>query len=197
MLGRRGAGSEFRVPCLLIAFNADPELYEHNNGYVVSEQGKALDFVLEVAPSRTRAEDNTNKRDFYALHGVVKYWRFDDEYQPNRVKLAGDQLVNGVYEPIAIEELEDGVLQGHSASLALYLRWEQGQLRLHDPATRQHVATFESETRPGRPRARIAHPGSGGPPWSTERLTRREANAQGSADVRNTRRLVLVPATYS
>ena len=60
-------------------------------------------------------------------------------------RLAGDRLVDGVYEPIAIEELPDGVLQGYSAELNLYLRWEQGQLRLHDPATGQHIATFESE----------------------------------------------------
>ena len=129
----------------MIAFNADPELYEDNNGYVVSEQGKPPDFVLEIASPRTRGEDNTHKRDFYARHGVVEYWRFDEEDRPNRVKLAGDRLVEGGYEPVAIEELPDGVLQGYSAALNLYLRWEQGELRLHDPATGQHIATFESE----------------------------------------------------
>ena len=144
-LGRRGSGAEYRIPDLLIAFDADPELYEDNNGYVVSEQGKPPDFVLEVASPRTRGEDNTDKRDFYARHGVVEYWRFDEEDRPNRVKLAGDRLVDGRYEPIAIEELADGVLQGYSAELNLYLRWEQGQMRLHDPATGQHIATFESE----------------------------------------------------
>ena len=144
-LNRRGSGAEYRIPDLLIAFDADPELYERNNGYVVSEQGKPPDFVLEIASPRTRGEDNSHKREFYASHGVVEYWRFDEEYRPNRVKLAGDRLVDGVYEPIAIEELADGVLQGYSPSLNLYLRWEQGQLRLHDPATGQHIATFESE----------------------------------------------------
>ena len=144
-LGRRGSGAEYRIPDLLIAFDADPELYEDNNGYVVSEQGKPPDFVLEIASPRTRGEDNTHKRDFYARHGVAEYWRFDEEDRPNRVKLAGDQLVEGGYEAIAIEELPDGVLQGYSAALNLYLRWEQGQLRLHDPATDQHIATFESE----------------------------------------------------
>ena len=144
-LNRRGSGAEYRIPDLLIAFNADPELYEHNNGYVVSEQGKPPDFVLEIASPRTRGEDNTHKRDFYVRHGVAEYWRFDEEDRPNRVKLAGDRLVDGVYEPIAIEELAEGVLQGYSAALNLYLRWEQGQLRLHNPATGRHIATFESE----------------------------------------------------
>ena len=94
-LGRRGSGAEYRIPDLLIAFDADPELYEDNNGYVVSEQGKPPDFVLEIASPRTRGEDNTHKRDFYARHGVVEYWRFDEEDRPNRVKLAGDRLVEG------------------------------------------------------------------------------------------------------
>ena len=144
-LGRRGSGAEFRVPDLLIAFNAYPELYEHNNGYVVSEQGRPPDFVLEIASPGTRAEDNTGKRDFYARHGVVEYWRFDEEDRPDQVRLAGDRLVGGSYEPVAIEELADGVLQGYSAALDLFIRWEQGQLRWHDPATGCHIATLENE----------------------------------------------------
>ena len=144
-LGRRGSGAEFRVPDLLIAFGADPELYERSNGYVVSEQGKPPDFVLEIASPSTRAEDNTDKREFYARHGVVEYWRFDEEDRPNQVRLAGDRLVGDAYEPVAIEELEDGVLQGYSAVLNLHLRWEQGELAWHDPATGRHIATFESE----------------------------------------------------
>ena len=80
----RGSGAEFRVPDLLIAFGADPELYDRNNGYVVSEQDKPPDFVLEVASPSTRAEDNTGKRDFYARHGVAEYWRFDEEDRPGQ-----------------------------------------------------------------------------------------------------------------
>ena len=141
----RGPGANFRVPDLLIAFDADPELYEANNGYIVSEQGKPPDFVLEIASPSTRATDNDAKREFYARHGVLEYWRFDEEESRNSVRLAGDRLVNGVYEPIAIEELPGGVLQGYSPSLNLYLRREQGELRWHDPAMGQHIATFEGE----------------------------------------------------
>ena len=36
-------------------------------------------------------------------------------------------------------------MQGYSAVLNLHLRWEQGQLAWHDPATGRHIATFESE----------------------------------------------------
>ena len=37
------------------------------------------------------------------------------------------------------------MLQEYSEALNLYLRWDQVDLRLHDPATRRHIATFEDE----------------------------------------------------
>ena len=142
---RRGPDVDFRIPDLLIAFDVDPGLYELNNGYVVSEQGNPPDFVLEIASPSTRAADNGAKRNFYARHGVVEYWRFDEDDGPGSVRLAGDRLVDGVYQPIDIEELPGGVLQGYSPALDLYLRWERGELRWHDPATGRHIATFESQ----------------------------------------------------
>ena len=45
--------SRARRPDLLIAFDVDPQAYEANNGYVISEQGKPPDFVLEVASQST------------------------------------------------------------------------------------------------------------------------------------------------
>ena len=48
-----------------------------------------------------------------------------------------------------IEAVEDGVLQGYSAVLDLFIRWERGELRWHDPKTGRHIATFEQE-REGR-----------------------------------------------
>ena len=61
------------------------------------------------------------------------------------LRLAGDRLVNGQYEPIQVDELPDGSLQGHSAILNVDLRWTDGQLRWHDPVTGLHIATFDSE----------------------------------------------------
>ena len=172
-LGRRGSGAEFRVPDLLIAFEANPELYERNNGYVVSEQGKPPEFVLEIASPSTRAEDNAGKRDFYARHEVVEYWRFDEEDRPNRVRLAGDRLAGGHYEPIAVEELDDGVLQGYSAALNLHLRWGAGGTALARPGDRpphsdlrRPACPRRQRTEPRRSRTRRPHgsrrPGRGG-----------------------------------
>jgi len=141
-----------RYPDLLIAFNANPAAYRESNAYVISEQGKPPDFILEIVSPSSRRRDRVIKRQAYADLCVPEYWRFDEVDSPRRVKLAGDRLsAEGPYRPIAIERLADGALQGYSAVLNLYLRWEKGQLRWHDPTTGQHIVTLEDE------RARADH----------------------------------------
>ena len=135
-----------RYPDLLIAFDADLEAHKRRNGYIIDEQGKPPDFVLEIASRRTGREDVVDKRNDYAGLGIPEYWRFDETGSFHRTRLAGDRLApDGRYQPIPIEGVADGVLQGFSQVLNLYLRWENGQLRWHDPATGRHIATFEGE----------------------------------------------------
>ena len=144
---RSMAGS--RYPDLLIARNVDPEAYERSNGYIIDEQGKPPDFVLEIASRSTGIIDVTVKRDHYAAMGILEYWRFDATGEHHGARLAGDRLVDGRYVPIPIDPLPDNILQGHSRALNLLLRWEQRRLGWHDPATGDHIATFISE-RAGR-----------------------------------------------
>ena len=134
-----------RYPDLLVAFDVDPAAYRQSNAYVISEQGKPPDFVLEIASRRTGRIDVTEKREDYAALGIGEYWRFDETGEHHGARLAGDRLVDGVYVAIEIEELPDGSLRGYSAALNLHLRWERGQLGWHDPATGRHIATFEDE----------------------------------------------------
>ena len=143
------------APDLLVAFNADPaELYA-SNGYIISEQGKPPDLVMEIASRDTGRNDIGEKREWYAALGIPEYWRFDETGAYHRARLGGDRLVEGEYQPIPIETLEDGALQGYSPTLNLYLRWEAGELRWYDPATGEHIATFESE-RIGREAEQLA-----------------------------------------
>ena len=134
-----------RYPDLLIAFGVDPAAYYRRNAYVISEQGKPPDFVLEIASPRSRRTDRVDKRRDYAALGVPEYWRFDEAGRRRESRLAGDRLVDGRYEPVAVEELADGVLQGYSAALNLFIRWEQGELRWYDPATGQHILTYDDQ----------------------------------------------------
>ena len=148
IVARRGARLR-RVPDLLIAFDVDPDLYYEQNGYVISDQGKAPDFILEVASPSTAKIDTVEKRVDYAAFGVREYWRFDHTGESHGTRLAGDRLVGDRYEPIAIVELESEVLQGESDVLGLWLRWDHGGLGWIDPATGEHIPTFDSE-REGR-----------------------------------------------
>ena len=86
-------GAPVRYPDLLVAFDVDPDLYEANNGYVVSfqgkAQGKAPDLVLEIASRRTGRVDVGEKVDFYAGVGVLEYWRFDETGEFHGTRLGG------------------------------------------------------------------------------------------------------------
>ena len=135
-----------RYPDLLVAFDVDPEAYRRSNAYVIAEQGKPPDFVLEIASRKTARVDRVDKRAEYAGLGIPEYWRFDETGRFHGTRLAGDRLVRGrQYRAIPIENLGGGVLQGYSRALHLYLRWEEGRLGWYDPETGRHIATFEDE----------------------------------------------------
>lgn len=137
-------GSPIRYPDLLVAFDADPELYETNNGYVVSLQGKPPDLVLEIASRATGHIDVEEKPDFYAGLGIAEYWRFDETGEFHGQRLGGDRLVDAAYQPIPVETLADGSLRGYSHVLDLYLSWEQGSLEFYDPKTGARIASMDS-----------------------------------------------------
>ena len=122
--------------------------------WIVSREGGiAPTFVLEIASDSTWRHDATRKRDIYAQMGVAEYWRFDPVGVHYPVPLIGERLVNGEYEPIAVETDSDGILRGHSAVLGLDLCVRQGheefeghtllELRLYDPAAGEWLRTHQ------------------------------------------------------
>ena len=83
----------------------DPEAYLRSNAYVISEQGKPLDLVLEVVSPSSGRTNRVDKRVDYAALGIPEYWRFDEKGRGPEERLAGDRLVEGAYIPVEIEEL--------------------------------------------------------------------------------------------
>ena len=144
-----------RISDLLFVRDSDRELMEEQRGYAIDRQGKAPDFVLEVASPTTGRIDYTDKREDYERFGVGEYWRFDPgDGEYHDVTLAGGRLVNGVYEAIGIEELGEGRHRGYSEALGLYVCWEEGMLRFFDPQTESYLRTHdEAEARAGEERA--------------------------------------------
>jgi len=138
--------NDARIPDLLIVRDGDRALMEEQRGYAIDRQGKAPDFVLEVASPTTGKVDYTDKREDYERFGIGEYWRFDPsggEYHD--AALAGDLLVDGSYEPIEIENLGEGRLRGYSEALGLYVCWEDGMLRFFDPVAESYLDTHEEE----------------------------------------------------
>ena len=51
-----------RYPDLLVAFDVDPDAFKRDNAYVIREQGKPPDFVMEIASPSSRRRDLVTKR---------------------------------------------------------------------------------------------------------------------------------------
>ena len=134
------------IPDLLIAFDVDRAAIIAQRGYDILERGKAPDFVLEVASIYTARNDEIGKRAGYETYGVTEYWRFDPTGgQRYRTGLAGDRLVDGVYQPIDIIRIDDGHYWGYSAALNLNLCWEGGELWWHAPISNRYLTRHEDE----------------------------------------------------
>ena len=135
-----------RYPDLLIALDVNPALWEARNGYLIPEQGKPPDFVLEIASESTGRHDETVKRDDYEAMGVSEYWRFDHTGgEFHSVPLAGDRLIDGEYRPIEITRVSEDVYRGHSDALNLDLCWEYGKLRWYDPVAQRYLQSYDEE----------------------------------------------------
>ena len=114
------------------------------DSWLVWREGKAPDFVLEVASPRTWQQDAGRKRNIYAAMGVTEYWRFDPRGDFFVPELIGEQLSGGEYQPLPLQEDTDGTLWGHSSVLGLDICVRPGlELRLYDPAAGQWLLTPE------------------------------------------------------
>ena len=114
--------------------------------YLLWQEGKAPDFVMEVASPSTYRADLGNKRDTYAGIGVSEYWLYDPIGGYFDPRLQGFRLVEGRYEPIPVTERTGG-LTGYSEALTLALRlYPDDRFRFHDPASGRDLLSLGEET---------------------------------------------------
>ena len=133
------------APDVFVVFGAAGKHFR--DSWIVWREGKAPDFVMEVASPSTWRRDAGEKRDIYAGMGVSEYWRFDPTGEHFTPQLAGERLVGGEYQPITLETDGEGILRGRSDVLMLDICAKPGlELRLYDPETGQWLRTHrESE----------------------------------------------------
>ena len=116
------------------------------SSWIVWREGKAPDFVMEMASGSTWRRDMREKRDIYAEMGVSEYWRFDPSGEYLAPYLIGEHLTEGEYQGLTLEEDEQGSLRGHSAVLGLDLHVLPGpELRFRDPVSGEWLRTPHEE----------------------------------------------------
>ena len=157
---RTNTGNGPMAPDVYVAFDV---ANRHHSSYVVWEEGKPPDFVLEVVSPSSRRRDKEEKRDAYARMGVPEFFIYDPEDKSGPT-LTGLELRNGRYEPLPEETFADGVVGVRSNALGLCLCVKptgteplDGSLRWYDPARGEFLPTLhESEARAAASDARAA-----------------------------------------
>jgi Uma2 family endonuclease len=108
--------------------------------FLIWEEGKAPDAVIEVTSRSTRAEDTKRKFDLYQRLKVPEYFLFDPRAEYLDPPLRGYRLRAGIFVPI---RSVSGRLP--SKVLGLHLERDGSQLRLFDPTTGHWLPTPEEE----------------------------------------------------
>lgn len=138
--------TEIRVaPDILVVFGVTSR--HPRDSWLIWREGKAPDFVMEIASPGTWERDVGEKRALYAAIGVKEYWRFDPTGKCFTPALVGERLVDGEYRPLPVTEDASGELRGYSPVLGLEFRVEAVlRLRVYDPVTGERLRTLsESE----------------------------------------------------
>jgi Uma2 family endonuclease len=107
--------------------------------YMLWEEPKGPDFVLEITSRSTRTRDQGPKRGTYAFLGVREYFQYDPTHDYLVPALQGARLVAGSYQALPPTTLPNGTFVLHSDVLGLDLRLEEGTLRFYDPVTGQKL----------------------------------------------------------
>ena len=123
-----------------------PKLPLRDN-WLVWQERRVPDFVLEVTSRTTRREDEGRKRRLYQRLGVAEYCQYDPTGDYLDPVLKGARLVAGAYRPIATTLSEDGAPRLASA-LEIELHIVRDGLRLFDPSRDRYLPVFEEETVP-------------------------------------------------
>ena len=136
---------EARVaPDVLVAFGVGRH---HRSSYIVWDEGKPPDWVLEVASPSTVEKDLDEKRAIYEALQVPEYWLFDPRggtLLGGPPPLQGLRLRDGKYKPIE-PRLEGNLWLLRSEALRLDIRGEGKLLRFRDAESGEDLRHQEEE----------------------------------------------------
>ena len=129
-------------PDILVAFGVGERM---RDSYVIWREGKAPDFVMEVASKSTWRRDRDEKPALYAALGVAEYFLYDPEGGYLEPRLQGRVLRGAKRGALRSERLGNGAwgLRSEVLGLCAYLRGPQQELRWHDPARRKDLENHD------------------------------------------------------
>lgn len=127
------------------------------DSWLVWREGRAPDFVMEIASSSTWRRDATEKRRIYADMGVTEYVRFDPTGNYFTPALVLETLEGTEYREQQLTTDDAGILRGYSARLELEICVTPDlKLRLYDPTAGEWLRTHQ-ETEDARRESESAH----------------------------------------
>ena len=147
--------------------------------YLLWNEPKGPDFVLEVTSASTRRDDERRKRDVYAALGVREYFLYDPRAEYLTPALQGFRLHDGEYRALpAVTVLSNRGVAVTSEVLGLELRDEREarMVRLHDRATGEDLPTYGEAERTSREEAKARR--------AAEARVVQEATARRAAETR-------------
>ena len=113
--------------------------------YLTGEEGKAPDFVLEVASTSTRREELGPKREVCARLGVKECCTYDPTGEHVTPVLRGLRLSGGGYvRQLAVASRGDALALA-SEALGPGLRVQGGEIRFREPTTGQVLLSHQEE----------------------------------------------------
>jgi Uma2 family endonuclease len=178
-------------PDVFVVFGIPKHTTPERRRYLVWEEGKAPDVVIELTSESTREEDIDDKMAIYRdTLRVREYFLFDPYEEYLDPPLQGYRLVEGVYQPIAPAA---GRLP--SEVLGLHLEGAEGFLRLYDPATgawlptppEEHQARLQAEARRAEAEQASQRAEAERQQAETERQREEEARRRAEAEVERLR----------
>ena len=114
------------------------------DSWLVWREGKAPDFVMEIASRSTWRRDASEKRRIYAEMGVTEYVRFDPTGSFFNPPLIMETLDGAEYRQLPLATDDDGSLRVHSAVMNLDICVSPAlEMRLYDPATGEWLRTHQ------------------------------------------------------
>ena len=137
---RRGDPKARVAPDVMVVVGTRDHL---RHSYLLWEEPKGPDFVLEITSRKTWREDQGRKRQLYRELGVTEYWQYDPTSDYLEPRLQGLRLSGGKYLRLPERALADGTTSLHSKALDLELCLPGGELRFYDTVTQRYLLSSE------------------------------------------------------